>query len=184
MLYFVQSVSKPRSEPQAAAAVGSWTTLTYRLWASGAPGRSLCTSIKASGAFKPWRTQGLSFTVVYIGSESALMCLQDAGPVLSGLPGRLCSVAHSGGLCISRSTPDVSDQPAAAVPRPGLPLPESALPTAGPQHRGCLWQVTNYYWDYQSLASKPKCSLAEETIHIIVLLHVLTSNNAFQTGQL
>ncbi|XP_055022434.1 transmembrane protein 237B-like isoform X3 [Boleophthalmus pectinirostris] len=77
------------------------------------------------------------YTTFLVLMELLLIC-QDAGAVLSGFSGRLCHVAHSGGICSSWTTPDRSVQPTAAVPWPGLPLPVSALPAAGPQHCGRL----------------------------------------------
>ena len=48
---------------------------------------------------------------------------------------------RGGGVQVGGPAPECAEQPAAAVPRPGLPRPEPALPAAGRQHRSRLRQV-------------------------------------------
>lgn len=66
---------------------------------------------------------------------------QGARSVQSWLPGGLRCVERGGGVRVSRAASHSAVQPAGAVPQPGLPFPVPALPAAGCQHGGCLWQV-------------------------------------------
>lgn len=67
--------------------------------------------------------------------------MQGVGSVLSWLPCWLRRVERGGGIHVGRAAPHRSDQPAGAVPGPGVPLPVRALPAAGRQYGGRLRQV-------------------------------------------